>query len=713
MTAWLLLAQALAQDPIGMALAPEVDAHLFQLSIDSDVGFFTNDAGTVLDKPLVRGRVGFHWTQAPRVGAYDPEVGIDSLVRPASIAQIEVNQVLHLDRFRLGVDIPLWTEAWRDGEALDPVLSEIGLDGRVTLLDPDAKGFGLGVGMRTGIPTVMNDRALSGAARRRFLHPDVVVEGRFGAVTAVGALGYRWLSKEATPAVVWGDNITLRSAVGLDLNEYDTHVSLELSSGMLLRNPQVIDEGVRGGSVWAEVVFGAWQRISGPVYAEAFLGASPTTALGTPLYRTYVGIAAHPERPGAKDRDDDGIVDLIDACPMNPEDFDEFLDEDGCPEPDNDEDTVLDVDDECPLEPEDLDGFRDEDGCPDPDNDQDGFLDEVDECPDQREDLDGYLDEDGCPDPSSRVVVEVADPRGNFLSAATVSVRGNGMAFDGDAGDVFNLHDSSYVIRAELPDWRPAQTTVTIDAEAQPRRFVTLTLEPIERTGRVSIRVVDPEGNAVTGAVVSVVDTEISGETEDGRVRLVDVPEGDAIIEVRQSGYGVASVPVTVVYRRTESLDVVLEPAKAVLIGGRIEIRDSVYFETASATIRDVSFSLLDDVALIIQDNPRAEMVQVEGHTDSRGSETYNKGLSERRAASVRQYLIDAGIAPERLVSVGFGEELPIDPREVREAWDRNRRVDFYILQWDGEPVDVDAEREKVRQEAMNAGEEELAPDSE
>ena len=559
----------------------------------------------------------------------------------------------------------------------------------------------------------MNDRTLPGAARRRFLHPDIVFEKRFGGITTVVDVGYRWLSKEATPGVVWGDNATARFAVGIDMNDYDSHVSAELGTGVLFRNPQVTPGGVRGDRVWAELVVGGWQRIAGPVFVETFLGASPTNALAAPAIRAYVGIAAHPERPGAKDRDGDGYVDLVDGCPLNAEDFDEYEDADGCPEPDNDLDGVLDVDDECPLRAEDIDTFRDEDGCPDPDNDRDGLLDEVDECPLEPEDFDNFLDDDGCPDRSARVVVEVVDARGNYRSDAQVSIRGNGLAFDGRSGDLFELHDASYTIRASEDEWRPAQTTVEIDVEDQARRFVTLTLEPIDRTGRVQVRVVTPEGVPVDGATVSVVDTGISVESDGGDARLTDVPEGDAIVEVRASGYGVASVPVTVVYRRTEAVEIQLQPAKAVLIGGRIEIRDSVFFATASATILEVSYPLLDDVSLIILDNPRAERVQVEGHTDSRGSASYNKGLSERRAASVRQYLVDSGLDPERLVSVGFGEELPIDPREVPEAWDKNRRVDFYILQWEGEPIDVDAEREKVRLEAMNAGGEEVAPDEE
>ena len=101
---------------------------------------------------------------------------------------------------------------------------------------------------------------------------------------------------------------------------------------------------------------------------------------------------------GAKDTDDDGILDKHDADPLNPEDFDGFEDEDGAPDPDNDGDGILDADDQCPNEAEDLDGFQDNDGCPDPDNDGDGILDINDASPNVAEDFDGFEDEDGAPD---------------------------------------------------------------------------------------------------------------------------------------------------------------------------------------------------------------------------------------------------------------------------------------------------------------------------
>jgi len=90
-----------------------------------------------------------------------------------------------------------------------------------------------------------------------------------------------------------------------------------------------------------------------------------------------------------------------DACPLDPEDHDGFEDSDGCPDPDNDKDGIPDIKDKCPNEPEDFDGFEDSDGCPDPDNDKDGISDLQDKCPNAPEDFDGFEDTDGCPDPDN------------------------------------------------------------------------------------------------------------------------------------------------------------------------------------------------------------------------------------------------------------------------------------------------------------------------
>jgi outer membrane protein OmpA-like peptidoglycan-associated protein len=108
--------------------------------------------------------------------------------------------------------------------------------------------------------------------------------------------------------------------------------------------------------------------------------------------------------PEPGDRDGDGIRDDEDQCPDDAEDFDEFEDVDGCPDPDNDHDGILDANDQCPLQPEDIDGDDDDDGCPDAepgDRDGDGILDDADQCPDDPEDRDEFEDENGCPDPDN------------------------------------------------------------------------------------------------------------------------------------------------------------------------------------------------------------------------------------------------------------------------------------------------------------------------
>jgi outer membrane protein OmpA-like peptidoglycan-associated protein len=107
--------------------------------------------------------------------------------------------------------------------------------------------------------------------------------------------------------------------------------------------------------------------------------------------------------PDDKDSDGDKINDLVDMCPDQPEDYDGDEDQDGCPDytQDRDGDGILDADDQCPLQPEDKDNFEDVDGCPDPDNDQDKILDKVDKCPLRPEDQDGFEDQDGCPDPDN------------------------------------------------------------------------------------------------------------------------------------------------------------------------------------------------------------------------------------------------------------------------------------------------------------------------
>ena len=119
--------------------------------------------------------------------------------------------------------------------------------------------------------------------------------------------------------------------------------------------------------------------------------------IGSPVARAFLGIGWAPDH---RDRDHDGVPDVDDRCPDEPEDRDGFQDADGCPDPDNDGDGIPDAIDKCPNDPEDFDGFQDDDGCPDLDNDGDGIPDLYDACPNEKEDGKGKRPNDGCPSTS-------------------------------------------------------------------------------------------------------------------------------------------------------------------------------------------------------------------------------------------------------------------------------------------------------------------------
>ncbi len=114
----------------------------------------------------------------------------------------------------------------------------------------------------------------------------------------------------------------------------------------------------------------------------------------------------------ATDRDRDGVPDHLDNCPLSPETYNKFQDEDGCPDnvadsafADTDNDGIEDKIDFCPTDPEIFNGYRDTDGCPDVavditiiDTDGDGIADKSDNCPKQPETFNRFADYDGCPD---------------------------------------------------------------------------------------------------------------------------------------------------------------------------------------------------------------------------------------------------------------------------------------------------------------------------
>ena len=103
-----------------------------------------------------------------------------------------------------------------------------------------------------------------------------------------------------------------------------------------------------------------------------------------------------------------------------------------------------------------------------------------------------------------------------------------------------------------------------------------------------------------------------------------------------------------------------------------------IQFENGKATIKPTSYKILDDIAQIFIDNP-TYIIEVQGHTDNVGKYDYNMDLSDRRARSVRKYLIDKGVPAARLTAHGYGPDMPIADNTTTEGREKNRRVEFHI----------------------------------
>ncbi len=110
---------------------------------------------------------------------------------------------------------------------------------------------------------------------------------------------------------------------------------------------------------------------------------------------------------------------------------------------------------------------------------------------------------------------------------------------------------------------------------------------------------------------------------------------------------------------------------------GELGLTQRIYFDFDKSNIRPDQEAALKKNLQYLLDNPEVGVL-LEGHCDERGTLSYNIALGERRADSVRDYLIRGGVKASRIVTKSWGEELPLDFGKTEEAYAKNRRVEFY-----------------------------------
>jgi peptidoglycan-associated lipoprotein len=104
-----------------------------------------------------------------------------------------------------------------------------------------------------------------------------------------------------------------------------------------------------------------------------------------------------------------------------------------------------------------------------------------------------------------------------------------------------------------------------------------------------------------------------------------------------------------------------------------------IHFDFDKYDIRPGDAEILKENGALLKKYPKVK-IQIEGHCDERGTIEYNLALGERRANSTKKYLTSLGISPDRISTISYGKEKPLDPGHNEEAWAKNRRAHTIIL---------------------------------
>jgi outer membrane protein OmpA-like peptidoglycan-associated protein len=330
----LLTTLALAQDTFTDAEIPPIDVQHFRPSMDARHTLWADDSRRGEHKRFFA-RPLFHYTRQPLVYEFDEQAGLpdrDPVAIVNNILQGDMMAGYAFDRFRVGVGLPVYFYADGQGQPSQSGIGDVALDGKFTLLDGGAGGAGdggPGVALtgRVTLPTSTIRTSDGPTLPLGNANPGwelaAVVDQMVGdRLFFTGNLGFRGGNKVRLENVDLNDFLVVRAA-GAYLFDEDAGVALEVAGDI----PFTSD--VQAGMP-LEVMLDGYSTIAPDVTIRGGVGRGLTSGIAAPDLRVVLGFEWRPQKD--TDLDDDGIDDVVDACPDIPEDLDGEKDDDGCPE---------------------------------------------------------------------------------------------------------------------------------------------------------------------------------------------------------------------------------------------------------------------------------------------------------------------------------------------------------------------------------------------
>ncbi len=399
-----------------------------------------------------------------------------------------------------------------------------------------------------------------------------------------------------------------------------------------------------------------------PVFSDYLDGVSIAGISGNRDWFAFAGITLT-QRIREVDSDRDWIPNRRDKCPLSP----------GPPKyrgcPDADADGIVDDYDECPFVP----GVPSARGCPDADGD--GLQDSLDLCPL----IAGPVSACGCPDRDADHIPDMED-------------------HCPDLPGLHHLDGCPDVDGDSIPDprdacpyaWGPAQTFGCPDADGdgiadlldlcppEPGTWAHLGCPDTDGDGTADYDDLCPDRPGVP-AFQGCPDTDGDGipdyldrcPTLSGTSTFQGCPDTD--------GDGIPNPDDKCPYSVGSAANYGCPELKKQVVRQLQEAGKQIQFETGSDRLLPASLPVVERVAEILKDYPHY-IVTIAGHTDAVGKPRKNQELSEKRAATCREKLIELGIEPERLKAVGYGQSKPIASNKTAKGRALNRRVEFQLV---------------------------------